>query len=1748
MLEALENTTTFTGNNGVDDTVWRDNHNNTNNTRLVASNHPDAIVEGDTFCVAVASCTEHARKEEYRAAFVTTTTTAVDDDKEGEDHRGNGSLSFAQAVLDYCEAFVAASPNERNRAETNNDSANLLPGEIQHRLKRVSGGYSVIVVPKQQPFNNNNNNNNNHPSRNTPRQQKVWVFTDPSGACPMYLCCTGETDGMPETIAVSSDRTCLAPLLSSPTCSTESIENSPSPLPLPAVSTIVATYLPLLLLSDTDDNDSVPGNLPSTAVPKKPAFHSDNNSGDNNNDHHDDWRIALYYCYIDISKPGLVQEHVDFHKQLCQDYQLNGRIRVSPEGINGVLSGRLEACETYERKLRDELRRLVPRSSGNGDDAPDAKDEEGTDWELDVKYCRLRTDLPVQRQLFDSLICKATSTVVSLFEPGYYADPSNNGDGRKHGFSKQGNRRKRRQQQRQEQQQQKLLEEACGDASSPVANLQELASMVPHFPGGQHLTPQEWNDKLSNASDDAIILDCRNVYESNVGYFQAPNAATQTLLTNTRKYSDLPKVLAQSYKDQDWSNKKQIFMYCTGGVRCEQASKFVQAMVTKDRQQQKSANGVATEIENCGETGVQVYQLHGGIQRYLEHFHDPSSSLLSPGKQTELQEIDGNGIKEPCLYRGLNFVFDPRRTDPMGHGNPESSNVVGKCCLCGMAHDDYDNGHAPLEEEEARCCKCRILVLVCSPCREKVLCWGEDHKEDLGLPKLYCGVDACSDYQSTGKNPVSVISSADSDVNYLAKAPSPRQDGKLDHALSNRNMIQNLKPGTCLQFLVTAKEEYNGETQPVGMEGTSCSLAITGGQRKKRQSSFRNGGGMGCHVLGCLYLCLLLVAMMNDCPQAVKAMEGEYDHIPSDETTELMPSQESADHRSSTGALQEERAERQQEFEIPREEVTAHRDQEQHQYGEQQHREHSLNPIVAADPHVSDKDFQKASPSEEEGSTDDNDGKEPSSAPLYQDDHGVLTLETHQSFVSALTFPKQHQNDRDKRESSGPPHGLLLVLLYSTSDECPTQQSPSWVTRLQQASDIVRNKSSATDDGLIQFGKLDTSQWKGAAEWLTAVGLETTPTLIFIVARNFEAEQVQRPAFLMDYIGPLENADDIALTVLQYYYRLFETSTTPETLLASQTAAAAVPASDESRGMNFRLLKPFSNEPHDFSAQIVPSSFDNLETLSNFWKQRQDMFQRLAQSSHDKPGGVHPKWDANDAHYIHWLLNTGDKHQPLHANTLTLLVQCQSPLPLTPPAAEAGLNSTDAANTAHEWYVTFAEMAWVLSSRRDVWFLAIHQRMGGEEQMGCLAGEGGVLRPGQVAAFQLPATGPWHEQHLTWQQSHVLSPAWQKRTLQHQQKENGGEKEEASREILRRYLIDQSTPDVLWFDRRATAPIAFADSKKVHFILLVNFIPLRSELDRYDERIQHIIHDFHNACAKRKQDISVDASDDAICLIVPSTETRVLTSFGIDIWTPLDQRATSSTTSTSTGGSEEEAQSKTASGVPPKFPTLLITDRRPQVNLYRDGITTTTHGVRRYYLNPPDVFQPHAISHFFKDFKDHQLVPALRSSTANKDEDSVNAYGVTSLTGLEFQQRFQTSATSTEHALVLFTTPSCGHCKRLHFIYNQVSSLIQELKWDQHMSLYKIDVSQNEVHKMSLPWLPDVYYFPPSLTEDATSLPVAPVRYDIVNDMGDGIGRISDPIDIIEWWLDVMVGEGDWIDPDVLLSLLDDSGIIDDED
>ncbi len=198
--------------------------------------------------------------------------------------------------------------------------------------------------------------------------------------------------------------------------------------------------------------------------------------------------IALYYCYPPKGIPAeKIDYHTNFHENTCQSLKLGGRIRVSEEGINGVLSGTKGDLMKYEKLLRRDLSVLSLESDVGGAskydiECPDPaeshvssnhtiKEKETldrditSDW-LDIKYCHLRKDVPVEMQLFDSLSVKVTREVVSLFD---FSSPSitniHKGDRISKGKRCRQSRRKKHQQKRLNE-----LHQNADDLGVPVTN------------------------------------------------------------------------------------------------------------------------------------------------------------------------------------------------------------------------------------------------------------------------------------------------------------------------------------------------------------------------------------------------------------------------------------------------------------------------------------------------------------------------------------------------------------------------------------------------------------------------------------------------------------------------------------------------------------------------------------------------------------------------------------------------------------------------------------------------------------------------------------------------------------------------------------------------------------------------------------------------------------------------------------------------------------------------------------------------------------------------------------------------------------------------------------------------------------------------------------------------------------------------------------------------------------------------------
>ena len=155
----------------------------------------------------------------------------------------------------------------------------------------------------------------------------------------------------------------------------------------------------------------------------------------------------------------------------------------------------------------------------------------------------------------------------------------------------------------------KIVADGLDDASFDVTNT------------GDYLTAAEINAYVEDP--DAVVVDMRNAYESEVGHFEG--AITPQVETFREELAIAPKLL-EPYKD------KKIALYCTGGIRCEKASAWLKHNGFKD-----------------------VRHLKGGI---IDYAH----------------QVEEQGL--PNKFKGKNFVFDERLGERVG------GEIIAHCHLC----------------------------------------------------------------------------------------------------------------------------------------------------------------------------------------------------------------------------------------------------------------------------------------------------------------------------------------------------------------------------------------------------------------------------------------------------------------------------------------------------------------------------------------------------------------------------------------------------------------------------------------------------------------------------------------------------------------------------------------------------------------------------------------------------------------------------------------------------------------------------------------------------------------------------------------------------------------------------------------------------------------------------------------------------------------------------------------------------------
>ncbi|MDC3036481.1 rhodanese-related sulfurtransferase [Candidatus Pelagibacter sp.] len=149
-----------------------------------------------------------------------------------------------------------------------------------------------------------------------------------------------------------------------------------------------------------------------------------------------------------------------------------------------------------------------------------------------------------------------------------------------------------------------------------------------------HLEPTDWNKLIKNK--DTYIIDTRKPFEYKVGTFK------KSVNPNVNNFRDFPKYLNKLKKNQP------VAMFCTGGIRCEKTSVYLNKKGFKN-----------------------IYQLNGGILNYLNKIK-----------------------KNESLWKGECFVFDNRIS--LKHGLKLGS--YSMCSGCRMPISSKDKRSNKYEE------------------------------------------------------------------------------------------------------------------------------------------------------------------------------------------------------------------------------------------------------------------------------------------------------------------------------------------------------------------------------------------------------------------------------------------------------------------------------------------------------------------------------------------------------------------------------------------------------------------------------------------------------------------------------------------------------------------------------------------------------------------------------------------------------------------------------------------------------------------------------------------------------------------------------------------------------------------------------------------------------------------------------------------------------------------------------------------
>jgi predicted sulfurtransferase len=221
---------------------------------------------------------------------------------------------------------------------------------------------------------------------------------------------------------------------------------------------------------------------------------------------------------------------------------------------------------------------------------------------------------------------------------------------------------------------------ACIFGPENKASVRVTAEITPM--GVEGYSPSTWEDVEALLpvefhrrchEEEILLLDVRNVYESKIGYFIDPHTGKPAVRPPIRRFSQWPQYIEHHLQDVR-QEEKQIMTYCTGGIRCEKATRWMQAKIGSQK-------------------GQKVCTLQGGIAAYLSWFEEEIKA--------------GRKQSGDSLFKGRNYVFDARGS--IGLGVDMSVEPVSSCHVCAAPSDNLS---------KCRSKGCHLILVICTSCDE----------------------------------------------------------------------------------------------------------------------------------------------------------------------------------------------------------------------------------------------------------------------------------------------------------------------------------------------------------------------------------------------------------------------------------------------------------------------------------------------------------------------------------------------------------------------------------------------------------------------------------------------------------------------------------------------------------------------------------------------------------------------------------------------------------------------------------------------------------------------------------------------------------------------------------------------------------------------------------------------------------------------------------------------------------------------